>query len=273
MIEILFEWLSPNFMKNAFFAVLLAAPLFGAMGTVVVTNQMAFFSDAIGHSALAGIAIGVLFGIKEPTVAMVLFSVFLGFAIMLVKSKGNSSADTIIGVFSSTATALGVVLLTSNSNFAKYSRYLVGDLLSIEPKEIWLLLATNVFLILIFVFFYNKILLTSLHRTFAKSRGVKVFFIEQLTALVIAVIVTISIRWTGLLVINSLLVLPAASARMNTKNAKSYIGLSILFSLFASVAGLIISYYCGTATGATIVLVCSVIFALSLIVKNIKKGK
>ena len=114
-----FDWLGPNFMKNAFLAVLVATPLFGVLGSFVVSNKMSFFSDAIGHSALTGIAFGVLLGIKEPMVAMVGFSLILGFAIITVKTQGKSSADTIIGVFSSTSVALGLVLLSATGNFTR----------------------------------------------------------------------------------------------------------------------------------------------------------
>src|SRR5574344_2991220 len=138
-----FNWLSPDFMKNAFLAVLIASPLFGTLGSVVVSNQMAFFSDAICHSALTGIALGVIFGVRDPTIAMVLFSLILGAASITVKMKGKASADTIIGVFSSTAVALGIVLLSATGNFSKYQRYLVGDILSIQPSEILLLLCAG----------------------------------------------------------------------------------------------------------------------------------
>ena len=208
-----FDWLGPTFMKNALLAVVVAGPLFGMLGTVVVSNRMAFFSDAIGHSALTGIAIGVLLGIREPTVAMVLFALALGFSIITVKIKGKSSADTIIGVFSSTAVALGIVLLSATGNFSKYQRYLVGDILSIRPQEILMLLVSGVLLLVVWIFFYNKMLLTNLHTSFAKSRGVRTFWMEQIFALLTAAIVTVSIRWTGLLVINSMLVLPAAASR------------------------------------------------------------
>ena len=98
-----FRWLSPVFMKNAFLAIIVACPLFGMLGTSVVSNRMSFFSDAIGHSALTGIALGVVFGIRDVTISMIVFSLLLGFAIISVKIKGKSSSDTIIGVFSSTA--------------------------------------------------------------------------------------------------------------------------------------------------------------------------
>lgn len=267
-----FEWLEPTFMKNAFLAVVVACPLFGMLGTVVVSNKMAFFSDAIGHSALTGIAIGVLIGIREPTVAMVLFALILGFAIITVKIKGKSSADTIIGVFSSTSVALGLVLLSATGNFAKYQKYLVGDILSIRPGEILLLLFSGIALIAVWIIFYNKMLLTNLHPVFAKSRGVKTFLIEQIFALLTAAIVTVSIRWTGLLVINSMLVLPAAASRMVSRSSRRYLLWAVLISFASGIVGLSVSYYAGSASGATIVLVNALLFAVCFMVSLVRKN-
>ena len=266
-----FGWLEPNFMKNAFLAVLVAAPLFGTLGSFVVSNKMSFFSDAIGHSALTGIAFGVLLGIKEPMVAMVGFSLILGFAIITVKTKGKSSADTIIGVFSSTSVALGLVLLSATGNFARYQKYLIGDILSITPREIALLVAVAVVTAIVWILLYNKMLLTNLHRTLAKSRGIPVFATEQIFALLTALIVTTSIRWTGLLIINSLLVLPAAAARFVTRNTRSYLLVSIVISLVSSILGLALSYYIGAASGATIVLVNGAIFLVCLGIGTVGK--
>ena len=266
-----FAWLEPTFMKNAFLAVLVAAPLFGGLGSFVVSNNMAFYSDAIGHSALTGIALGIILGIKNPILSMVVFSLLLGCAIITVKTKGKTSADTIIGVFSSAAVALGLVLLSATGNFAKYQKYLVGDILSIQPSEIALLLVVALLVIIIWTLFYNKMLLTNMHRTFAKSRGVSVFFIEQLFALTTALIVAVSIHWTGLLVINSLLVLPAAAARLVTRSSRSYVLTSVLISLLSSVIGLIISYYWDSVSGATIVLVNTVAFVVCLILGSLIK--
>ena len=266
-----FSWLEPDFMKNAFLAVLLAAPLFGLLGSVVVSNQMAFFSDAIGHSALTGIAIGVLLGIKNPIIAMIGFSLVLGAAIITVKFKGKTSADTIIGVFSSTSVALGIVLLSATGNFAKYQRYLVGDILSITPAEILQLLVSLIVLAAVFALLYNKMLLTNMHSMFARSRGVKTFAIELTFALLTAAIVTISIRWTGLLVINSLLVLPAASSRLVSRSARRYILFSVCISLFSCVAGLALSWEIGSASGATIVIVNAAVFIVCLVIGIAKK--
>lgn len=267
-----FEWLSPLFMKNAFLAVLIAGPMFGLLGTSVVSNRMSFFSDAIGHSALTGIALGVLLGIPDVTVSMVLFSLVFGFSIITVKIKGKASSDTIIGVFSSAAVALGIVLLSSGGNFSKYQKYLVGDILSIRPRELLLLAVCAAVLLAVWVLFYNKMLLTSLHCAFAKSRGIRTFFVEQLFAAVTAAIVTVSIRWTGLLVINSMLVLPAAAARMVSRTARQYTAVSSLLSLACAITGLCFSYYTDSASGAAIVLVNTAAFLCCLAVSIARRN-
>ncbi len=257
-----FTWLEPNFMKNAFLAVLIACPLFGILGTSVVSNKMSFFSDAIGHSALTGIALGVILGIRNITVSMLIFSWLLGFLIISVKIKGKSSADTIIGVFSSTSVALGIVLLSLGGNFKRYQKYLIGDILSIEPLEILMLVICMMILLVVYIIFYNKMILTNIHSVFAKSRGIKTFLIEQIFALLTATIVTVSIRWTGLLVINSLLVLPAAASRMISKNSRQYVSWSVLISIASGIIGLSLSFYLGSASGASIVLVNAIFFVL-----------
>ncbi len=267
-----FQWLEPNFMKNALLAMLVAAPLFGALGSFVVSNKMSFFSDAIGHSALTGIAFGVLLGIRDPLIAMVGFSLILGFAIITVKTRGKSSADTIIGVFSSTSVALGIVLLSATGNFARYQKYLIGDILSITPQEILLLAVVAAGAAIPWIAMYNKMLLANLHRTLAKSRGIRVFATEQLFALLTALIVTIAIRWTGLLIINALLVLPAAAARFVTRSSRGYLLVAILISLLSSVVGLAASYYLGAASGATIVLVNGAIFLICLVAGTLRRG-
>ena len=238
----------------------------------MITNKMSFFSDAIGHSALTGIAFGVLLGIRDPLIAMVGFSLILGFAIITVKTRGKSSADTIIGVFSSTSVALGIVLLSSTGNFARYQKYLIGDILSITPQEILLLAVVAVGAAILWIAMYNKMLLANLHRTLAKSRGIRVFATEQLFALLTALIVTIAIRWTGLLIINALLVLPAAAARFVTRSSRGYLLVAILISLLSSVVGLAASYYLGAASGATIVLVNGAIFLICLVAGTLRRG-
>ena len=254
-----FEWIEHNFMKNALLAVLLITPLFGLLGTMVVSNKMAFFSDSIGHGAFTGIAIGALFGGLQPLLGAVLFSVVFAIVISVIKDKSRTSTDTIIGVFSSTAVAVGLILLSSGG-FNKYSSYLVGDLLSIRPRELLLLLISFVAVIALWVLIFNKVLMISINQSLAASRGINTLLVDILFTVSIAVVVTITIQWVGLLIINSLIVLPAAAARNITTNMRQYHFVSVLISMFSGISGLIVSYYLDTPTGATIVLIAAFVF-------------
>ena len=130
------EFLEYGFMKHALVAICIITPLFGMLGTMIVNNRMAFFSDALGHSALTGMAIGVLLGIAGTEVPMLLFALFFALVLNHMKRKSSASTDTIISVFSSLGTAVGLVVLSRGGNFSKYSALLVGDILSITAKEI-----------------------------------------------------------------------------------------------------------------------------------------
>lgn len=262
------QWIQSDFMKNALMAILLVTPLFGLLGTMVVNQNMAFFSDSIGHSVFTGIAIGTLLGIFNPLVSATVFSVFFAIIITMIKQKSRASTDTIIGVFSSLAIALGIIILSSQGGFQKFTSYLIGDLLSITKQEILNLFIVFVVIIIIWIFIYNKLLLASVNASLAKSRGVRILPIEMIFTSIIAVIVTISIQWVGLLIINSLLVLPAATARNISNNIRQYSLYAVAISVFSGVSGLIISYYLNTATGATIILVSGLIFFISLLFKK-----
>lgn len=264
-----FSWVSYDFLKNALLAVVLITPIFGLIGTMVVDNRLAFFSDALGHSALTGIALGVLLGISDPTVAMVLFAMVFAVLLQTIRRSNVSSSDTVISVFSSTAVALGLVLLSSGGSFSKYSTYLIGDILTIRPSELLLLVFVLVGVVLFWVLCFNKLLAISVNPTLAASRGIPVRLMEMLFLMVVALIVTVSIRWVGILIINSLLILPAAASRNISRNMRQYHLLSVLFSLFSGVAGLLLSYYCETAAGPTIVLVSAVLFFVTFACKRL----
>ena len=263
-----FQWLSHTFMKNAFIAILIITPLFGLLSTMVVSNKMSFFADSLGHGAFTGIAVGILLGGIDPMWGATLFSVCFAIAITIIKNKGTSSTDTIIGVFSSTSIALGLVLMSFSSSLSKFTSYLVGDLLSISKNEIILLIFVFITVIVLWTLIFNKLLVTSLNTSLANSRGMNTLLIEIIFTCTIAVIVTLTIRWVGLLIINSLLVLPAAAARNIYKNVRQYHLFSVLIAVFSGITGLIISYYLNTVTGATIVLISSVIFFITLIIRR-----
>ena len=258
------EMLRWDFMKNALLALLLMAPLFGLLSTMIVTGRMSFFSDALGHSAFTGIAIGALFGITMPVAAAVIFSVAFALLFSFVRSRSNQTADTLIGVFSSSAVALGIFVATmGGGSFTKYNKYLIGDILSVTEQEIGLLALVLGAVVLFWILCANRLTLTAIHPQLASSRGIPVFVSQTLFTVAIAVVVTLSISSVGLLILNSLLVLPGASARNVSRNLKQYHGFSVLFALAAGVSGLTVSYYFGCSAGAAISLILAVIFAVT----------
>ena len=266
-----FEFMDYAFMKNAFLAILLISPIFAILGTMVVNNKMAFFSDALGHSALTGIAIGVLLGFFNINISMILFVIVFALLLNYVKNKTTYGADTIISVFSSVAIAIGLAILAQSGDFNKYSSYLVGDILSITTSEILYLLFAFIGVILFWHFMFNKLNIISINKSIAKSRGINIKLIDNIFVVLIAVIVMISIRWVGILLINSLLILPAAASRNISKNMRSYHLFSILFSMFSGIIGLILSYYYNIPTGPMIVIILGIIYFITFGLKKIVK--
>ena len=266
------EFLHWDFMKNALLAILIMTPLFGIISTMIVTGKMSFFSDALGHSAFTGIAIGCICGIGNPTWVAVAFAVVFALLFSFVRSRSSHTADTLIGVFSSTAVALGIFIATfGGGSFTKYNTYLIGDILSVTPAEIGMLAIVLVAIIVFWILFSNRMILTNIHPQLASSRGFSTGLIQTVFTTVIAVVVTLSISWVGLLILNSLLVLPGASARNIARNIKQYHGFSILFGIIAGIAGLIVSYYLGTSSGASICIILAFIFAITFCLRKVVK--
>ena len=264
-----FEMLHWDFMKNALLALLLMAPLFGLMSTMIVTGRMSFFSDALGHSAFTGIAIGAICGITMPIVAATVFSVAFALLFSYVRSRSNQAADTLIGVFSSTAVALGIFVATlGGGSFTKYNKYLIGDILSVTPAEIGMLALVLLAVAIFWLLCANRLTLTAIHPQLASSRGIPVGLSQTLFITAIAVVVTLSISSVGLLILNSLLVLPGAAARNIARNLRQYHGFSVLFALIAGIGGLTVSYYLGCSAGAVISLILALIFTVTFCLRK-----
>ena len=262
-------FLSMDFMKNALLAVLIMTPLFGILSTMVVTGRMSFFSDALGHSGFTGIAIGVLCGAASPTWFAVVLAVAFALLFSYVKGRTSQAAETIISVFSSTAVALGIFIATMNgSSFTKFNQYLIGDILSVTPGEIGLLGLVLLAVAVLWLLASNRLVLTAIHPQLASSRGIPVRGFETLFTVSIAVVVTLAMSWVGLMVINSLLVLPAAAARNVARNLREYHFFSVVLALAAGIAGLVTSYYLGSSTGAVISLYLAAFFAVTFLFRK-----
>ena len=236
------SWMDYGFMKMALAAILIITPLFGLMGTMIVNKKMAYFSDALGHSALTGIAVGVVCGIPDTNISMVIFAVVFALLLNKIGSRSTVSTDTIISVFSSCSVAIGLAILSKGGNFSKYSSLLVGDVLSITKKEIGYLVIIFIVTILFWITCFNWLNAICIHRALAKSKRIPVQLMDYVFAVLVALIVMLSI------------------SRNLSVNMREYHIFSIIFSVFSGVMGLILSYYTNVATGPMIVIIASVIY-------------
>ena len=262
------EMFEYEFMQNALGAILLVTPLFGILSTMVVSNRMAFFSDSLGHGAFTGIALGAILGVGSEILGLIIFSIIFALLITYIKNKAHSGADTVIGVFSSTAIALGLMLISAGGQFNKFSRYLIGDLLSITHEDLIYLGVVFVAVLIGWIFLFNKLLISSVNKTLARSRGIDTQKVESIFAVILAVVVALSIQWVGILIINALLVLPAAAARNVTNSVKAYHVFSVATALISGLTGLFLAYELNSAAGSTIVVCASAIYFVTFILKS-----
>ena len=264
-----FEFLHYSFMKNALIAMLLLTPLLSLLGTMAVNQRMAFFSDALGHSALAGVGIGMLLGIQDITVSLLIFGVLFAILVSTVNRSGAATKDTTISVFSSMGIALGLLLLSRGGKFSNYSSLLTGDILSIGQGDLLWLLIGLVVGVALWVVLYNPLLVSAVSPELAESRGVRTRYLEYAFAVLVAVAVMLSIRWVGVLLINALLILPAAAARNVSRSAAQHALFSVLFGLVSGVAGLALSYGMNTGVGAAVVVCAGIIYFVTLMIRRI----
>ncbi len=259
-VDMLFSFWEYAFMRQALLAVLLIMPLFSLLGTMIVNNGMSFFSDALGHSALTGVGIGMMLGVGGDPLPMIVFAVIFALLMNRVRHSRLGSTDTVIGVFSSCGVALGLVLLSRGGSFQNYQSLLIGDILNITTDQLWVLGAALVITAVLWMLCFNRFLAVSISPTLAKSHGIAVWLYDRLFVVAVAVVVMLSIRFVGLLIINAMLILPAAAARNAARSMRSYHVLSLVFGLFAGLLGLVLSFYNAVATGPMIVLCAAAVF-------------
>lgn len=263
-----FEWAQYSFMRLALLAVIFIAPLLGGLGTVVVANRMAFFSEAIGHAAFTGIAIGVILGMASPMWSMVGFALLLTLAIAWIRKRGGLSSDTAIGLVMAVTVSLGIVILSKGGDFARYTNFLIGDMLGVTAADVAGLGILAVVTAALFLVFFNRLLLSSVSPVLARSRTKRPGAAELAFACMLAVVVTCSLPWIGILVINALLIVPAAAARNLARNTAEFFAWAAGIAAVSGVAGLIASFYASTATGATIVLASVAVYMVTLVVRG-----
>ncbi|MCK6485532.1 MAG: metal ABC transporter permease [Phycisphaerae bacterium] len=274
-----FEWAQYEFMLNGLLAVALLAPACAAMGVHVVNFRMAFFSDAIAHSAFTGVVLGYLlapffvraypgaadWGVVLPSLTLVLFGMAVGAGINAVRRGTDLSADTVIGVFFASVIAIGLALITAQPNLkADFQNYLYGSILTVTKTDVLVILTLAVIVLAFLVATFNSLMLIGLNESLAHSRRLRVEWLTYAYTLLLAVVVTVSIRAVGLFLVTALLVVPAAAGRNLARGIAGMFWWSAGIGLASGVAGLILSFYCDNSAGSMVILTAAACFALSM---------
>lgn len=262
-----FECLEARFMRQAMVGLVLLAPMAAVMGVQVVNFRMAFFSDAISHSAFAGVALGLIFSVN-PHWTMPIFGLLVGLGIMAVQRNSTLSSDTVIGVFFSAVVAFGLAVVSRDRSVARdLQRFLYGDILTIGDGEILWLMVLFFSLMVFQACGYNRLLYIGINPTLARAHRVHVAGYQYGFAALLALIVMFSVWAVGVLLVTAMLIVPAATARNFARSAGAMFWWALLVSVTSAIAGLLISAqtWASTATGATIILVSCLWFLISII--------
>lgn len=267
-----------GFVINAIICALLIGPILGGIGTMVVVKKMAFFSEAVGHAAMTGIAIGVLLGepYSAPYVSLFTYCILFGLIINYTKNRTKMASDTLIGVFLAMSIALGgslLIYISSKVNAHALESIMFGSILTVDDLDIYILLTASILIILTLIPFLNKMLLASFNPSLASVRGVNVKLIEYIFIIIVTIITISSVKIIGSILVEALLLIPAASAKNLSKSMKGFIIYSILFALISCLLGvyLPIHFAISIPSGGAIILVASVIFVLTIIIKVLFK--
>ena len=262
-----FDCLQARFMQQAFIGLLLLAPMAAVMGIMVVNFRMAFFADAISHSAFAGVALGLLFAV-DPSWSMPAFGLLVGLGIMVMQRSSGLSNDTVIGVFFSAMVAFGLAIVSRDRSLARdLQRFLYGDILTISDGQVLFLILLFVVLMGFQIKSYNHLLYIGLNPTLAKAHRIRVAIHQYIFTALLSLIVMFAVQAMGVLLVTAMLIVPAAAARNLARSAGAMFWWALLISLSSSLCGLILSAqdWARTATGATIILIACGWFILSLL--------
>jgi len=264
----------PAYMQRALVGVLLLAPMCAAMGVQVVNFRMSFFSEAIGHSAFAGVAIGLLAAV-DVKLSMIALAVAIGLLITAVGKRSSLSIDTVIGVFFATVVAFGLAVTRHyRIGMRDMQMFLYGDILLIGPSEIvW---AAVLFVVLMTFQWlgYNRLLYVGLNPVLATAHRVRTRGYQYVFAGLLSLVAMFSVWTVGVFLVTAMLIVPAAAARNFARSAGGMFWWALVVSVTSSVSGLLISAqpWADTAAGATIILCAALWFAASSVVAALRKG-
>lgn len=257
------------FVTRGMLAILLVAPLLGVISHLVVARRLAFFSAALGHAALTGITIGLVLGepLNGPYGGLFGFCLLCGLSMVYVRRNSSLPPDTLVGVFLALTLGLGICLLvavTKRFNIHQIEAVMFGSLLTVTDQDLLLLALVTLLVGATLVRNYNRWVFDSLDSRLAAVSGVATGRLEYLFVVMLTLSIVVSLKIIGALLVEALVVVPAAAARNLSRSMVSYVTWSVAMALAACVTGLFISNHWALPTGGAIVLSMSALFFLSL---------
>lgn len=266
------EFFQYPFLVRALVGVVMLAILTAVMGVFVVLRRMAFFSDAIAHATLAGIALGLLFGI-HPTIGAIGFALIVAMGIAATSRARIVALDTVIGVFFAAAVSLGVLVLNNlHSIRVDLIGFLFGDILALTTLDLWIIGVLGIVVITLMAFGTKPLARLAFHEELAAITGVPVRAYQYGFMLLLALVIALGVKLAGVILIGPLLIIPAAAAKNVAKDFRSMVIITVLVSLVTGVVGLFGSYIFNTPSGPTIVLLGAAVFFLTLIVRPLRSA-
>ncbi|WP_369986962.1 metal ABC transporter permease [Pseudomonas xanthosomatis] len=268
------EALAYGFVVNALLAGLMIGPVLGGLGTLVVVKRFAFFSEAVGHAALTGVAIGILLGEPYTGPYGSLFGYCLLFGILLnyLRNRTGLSPDTLIGVFLSVSLALGaslLLMLAGKINVHILENVLFGSVLTVSGQDLLVLGIVAVLVLALAVPLYNRIMLASFNPQLAAVRGVAVKTLDYLFVVLVTLVTVAAVKVIGAILVGALLVIPAAAARLVSQSLKGFFFVSVMIATLSTLLGILlpIVFDLPVPSGAAIILVAGMCFALAALAR------
>lgn len=263
------QLLSYDFFRNALLAALLSSITCGIIGSYIVARRMVFISGGITHASFGGIGIGYFLGMN-PIVGAVIFSLLSAFGIRLASQRTDIREDSAIGILWSLGMALGIIFIFLTPGYApNLMNYLFGSVLTVSGTDLWMMLALTILTIAFFSGFYHTILFISFDEEYARSHKAPVELFNYILLALVALAIVLHIRVAGIILVISYLTIPQTTANIFYSDLRRIIFLSIAISLLGSIAGLLISYYLNLPSGATIIFVFVLCFALAKAVRSV----
>ncbi|AIR91199.1 metal ABC transporter permease [Pseudomonas cremoricolorata] len=268
------EALAYGFVVNALLAGLMIGPVLGGLGTLVVVKRFAFFSEAVGHAALTGVAIGILLGEPYTGPYGSLFGYCLLFGILLnfLRNRTGLSPDTLIGVFLSVSLALGaslLLMLAGKINVHILENVLFGSVLTVSAEDLLVLGIVALLVVALAVPLYNRIMLASFNPQLAAVRGVAVKTLDYLFVVLVTLVTVAAVKVIGAILVGALLVIPAAAARLVSQSLKGFFFASVIIATLSTLLGILLPIVLDlpVPSGAAIILVAGLCFALAALAR------